>query len=657
MKKLGFVILGLSLMLSSCLKENEVGRDNTGAGTPAGESSEQLVEKIITVTVPQTRTALAENGKDVVWTAGDQIAVWDGYACRKFVMKGEPKGNTAEFRGFVHYKSPKTGDKYYAVFPYSETFKTEIPPADNLDGVGYGYARMLFPFSQYQTAVEKSFDTKAAFAIAESSDIENLTFTPRTTLLKFSLADNMNDIVAVKFRGNESNDYIWGTVSMRFLDNGELYPGVINKPKVNSVGRGRDIILRNNDQTRLTTGVDYYMAIPATSFDRGYKLTFVHEDGTESSRSSSKSIEYNTDHIYELSQSDITRNMVHTFSNQYIKESNIQIASKVIKGNFADTLIIRSDEKYTIESSGIYFIEPGADVTLDTRNTPISKLVIVGNHKFEKSTLKQTSSVKLEEDGIFAVKNLDYIFNYGGYLLQRESESVQNFNYIGFERCTFTYDSTYPVVYSNEVSVDRMSFYYNDFYFSSISSDLKLIQSTSTSTVNFNEVSFDGNLFCHTGDFDKQTQYSFSLFSGANKTVGTCSFVNNTVYRLTTRTAIPYYINGTISHAYCHNNLFYLPNIPTATGRVFESQAKITDDSRPTNYGVSVYTEELTNTIKFSDTVDGVFKLGDSPFTEHNPAKRIFKRASNTQPNISDQGVNGIGAADRPLSPDYQPQK
>ena len=121
MKKLGFVILGVSIMLSSCLKEEAPRRENGGLNVPEDVSPDSLAEMTITVTAPMTRTALADTDKDgvkddVVWTAGDAIGVWDGYANRKFVLSGEPNGNKAEFRGIAYYRATKV----YAVYPYSE---------------------------------------------------------------------------------------------------------------------------------------------------------------------------------------------------------------------------------------------------------------------------------------------------------------------------------------------------------------------------------------------------------------------------------------------------------------------------------------------------------------------------------------------------------
>ena len=525
MKKLGYIIMSFALVLSSCLKEESPGRDNGGTTIPEEETSEELVEKIITVTAPQTRTSLS--GTNVVWTEGDQIAVWDGYACRKFVMTGAPKGNKAEFRGFVRHNSPKEGSKYYALYPYREKFITEIPPKNDDDvTLAVGYARMLFPSDSEQTAVPGNFDKDAAYAIAESDVLENMTFNQRTSLLKFSLADDMDDVVSVKISGNESNDYIWGTMSMRFVEGGQLYPGVVNNP-VNPDGRGREIILRNDNGSPLQTGKDYYMVIPATRFGRGYKLTFVHKDKTESRRSSGNLVEYNTGHIYELASEPISSSKLHSYKNDYLTNERIKICGfDNTLNSFGDPTLITAGQEYTIEKGGSYFIEPGARVTLDTGNTPVDKLMIVGDSKFERSQVRQVSNVKLNNMGYFTVLNIDLEFtDTDDFNMVEPSENVK---WIEFERCIIRYNSSKSIISSSTASIDRLVLYDNDIIFTK-NTNLHFVNSGINGTPIYKEVIFDNNLFYHTESYNA-SQVGFMLLAGnaANKKINQLVLDHNT---------------------------------------------------------------------------------------------------------------------------------
>ena len=638
MKKLGFVILGIAIILSSCVKENAPAvEDGGGTVLPGGDSSEELVEKVIKVSAPATRTALADTDGDgikdeVVWTAGDQIAVWDGFACRKFVMTGEPKGNIAEFRGHVSAKSLNNSTTFYAVYPYSEAFITEVPPTDTLDGVARGYARMLFPSSQYQIAKPGGFDKTAAFAIAESSDIENMTFTQKTSLLRFKLAEDMNNVVAVKFQGNEPNDYIWGTMSMRFLDRGELYPGVINRKDVNPLGRGMEITMRKQDGYPLLTSEDYYFAIPATAFGRGYRLTFVHSDNTTSSRSSAKPIEFNTTRLYDLASTAISRSMLHSYKDDYTSTGKVQICDQdCSKDRYGEPKVIASHETYTITAGGAYFIEPGAQVTLNTGSTAVSNLMIVGDNKFEKSTIQQISNVKLQDGCDFLVRNLDYTF--GGEF--NMINPVGNINRLEFQGCVLRYNSTKSIFSDSHSSIQRLAWYDNDAIFTR-DSEITFMHTSGETERDCLNFLFKNNLFYHIGNFDNQT-YSFHFFSGSQKRIGHMEMKSNTFIRLKTRSEVPYYISGYFSkngggdaEKHVDNNLFYLPNLGTGAHRLLDGSYS----SGCSKYGVTYYNGNDIE-LKFSaisKPVEGSsksFKLTDSPFdtsdpTKYDPANGIF---------------------------------
>ena len=649
MKKLGFVILGIAIMLSSCVKENAPAvEDGGGTVLPGCDSSEELVEKVIKVSAPATRTALADTDGDgikdeVVWTAGDQIAVWDGFACRKFVMTGEPKGNIAEFRGHVSAKSLNNSTTFYAVYPYSETFITEVPPTDTEEGVR-GYARMLFPSSQYQIAKPGGFDKTAAFAIAESSDIENMTFTQKTSLLRFKLAADMNNVVAVKFQGNEPNDYIWGTVSMRFLDGGELYPGVINRKDVNPLGRGMEIIMRKEDGYPLLTSEDYYFAIPATDFGRGYRLTFVHSDETTSSRSSAKPIEFNTTRIYDLASEAVSLSKLHSYKADYEKNDKITICGyDCSKSAYGKPVLIEAHQEYTITTGGSYFIEPGARVTINTGDTPIDKLMIVGDNKFEKSQITQTSSVRLNNNGQYLHLNTDLTFN-DGFDMVVPKDNNASINRIEFQDCLIRYDSSKSVLHSSTASVHRLAFYSNDIRFTK---DTNIFfTSTDSGTPVYSIVIFDNNLFFHAENFDNQS-YAFSLLNGDKKTIDQkISMSWNTFVNLKTNTLNPYYVGGNVTGTgiiYIHNNLFYLPYLGAGNHRLFNSDYNYGANE----YGVTYFTG-TDKILKYSSTaaptgVSSSYQLIENPFENLNVKNGNFQKKASLYPVINGETYE-IGA-------------
>ena len=401
------------------------------------------------------------------------------------------------------------------------------------------------------------------------------------------------------------------------------------------------------------------MVIPATLFGRGYKLTFVHEDKTESSRSSGNLVEYNTGHIYELASEPISSSKLHSFMNEYQTDSTIKICSynHNLK-TFGEPTLIKSDQKYTIDKGGSYFIEPGARVTLDTGNTPVDKLMIVGDSKFERSQVTQVSDVKLKNMGYFTVLNIDLEFtDKDGFNMVEPSENVK---WIEFERCIIRYNSSKSIISSSTASIDRLVLYDNDIIFTK-HTNLHFASSGINGTPIYKEVILDNNLFYHTGSYDASSGVGFMLLAGnaANKKINQLVLDHNTFVNLKVYSSNPYYIGGTFQETkiYVHQNLFYMPNLSDGTNYRLLANAHSTGCDK---YGVTYYTgpsdtgPSATSPIfKYSNhstLVEGQnkeFRLTDKPFTNIDPEKGIFEKGTSLFPSDASE----IGAV-RPLPVD-----
>ena len=584
MRRFGFAIFCLCLMLVSCVKE-EPGQNSGGQTTsPEVISPDDLREITIDVGAPTVKTSLSDTDSDgqmddVVWQEGDEIGVWDGYANRRFVMVGEAGGTKTKFRGLIYYKATKV----YAVYPYRETFITEVPPSDLEEGK-LGYARLLFPNDQVQHAVEGGYDPDAAFAMAEADSPYVMTFEQKTSLLKINLGADMDDVVSVKFSGNAVSDYVWGTVSLRLIDAVTIWPGIINRRDINPLGRGKELILCNEDGSALKTGVDYYMVIPATEFERGYKVSFVHEDGTVSTRSSGNYIEYNTGTIYKLASGSITKSMFHSYYDQFMAGETLSIAGTTINkasgiGQVSlanNTLkLIESDKIETITENGIYFIRGGADVTISSMNKNQSDgIFLIGDNKYHRSPVKLSSNLKPTGKST-VLHNLNLTIN--------ESASSRGFTLEGptnlangsfrMENCKLTLSKqTFAFIETGRT----LSYVYmknNDVAVTVTGASAQIfggpnVSSTVVTTVNVTE-----NVFYHVDPTAFGASYSFVLFAtgstseGSDFTINSCSLTYNSFVALPTRAASPSYVNAKVPHCYITRNLFYIPNLPSQ-GRI-----------------------------------------------------------------------------------------
>lgn len=655
MKNIRFAIFCLSLALASCTKQENpgLGENNNTIVPPDSISPDELVEITISASYPKVKTSLSDTDSDgvrddVVWNDGDMISVWDGYANRKFVLIEGAGGTQAKFRGLIYHKATKL----YSAYPYTETFMVETPPSDTENQV-YGYARILMPSNSVQYAVPGGYDPSSAFAIAESNDPKTMMFTQKTSLLKFRLASDMNNVVSVKFSGNATNDYIWGTVSYRYVANSDIWPGVINRSNINPNGRGKEITLCNKNGSVLQTGVDYYIVVPATTFERGYKLTFVHSDKTESVRSSSKSIEYNTSQIYALASTEISKTMFERYSVDYNKNESLTISGHSAgKSYFGEPIIIKSDQTYTITTGGAYFIEPGAEVTLGI-TSPANKILIVGDSKYEMSKISMTHSIPMVTGGDLMVLNMDFTFPDIGNNMISNTANIQKLSHISFQNCCLRYDSPKCILHSQYTSVTHIRFYGNDIIFTydevpsdvTKSADIALFSSDSSEDVSYETFVFSNNLLYHKGNFNSDRQ-AFVLALGSSKQIKQVSLDNNTFINLKTRQLVPYYIGGNIGTdgsvarpIYIHNNLFYLPNQGSGAGRIFQSTIEPVVGTNVTKYGVSVYLPADKTFTYSQHSTPGNYIFQSDPFESIDLSNGVFTKGSLLYPESVEIGA------------------
>ncbi|MBR2400764.1 MAG: hypothetical protein IKB03_03270 [Tidjanibacter sp.] len=112
MKNVMRILMAASLMLVAAACNNELDENIVSNG---GEV--ELVEMTITAG-GETRTTIAEDGKSIIWTESDVLAIHDGTAVREFtIVEGSlsEDGKTASFTGSV----AAGATDFWAVYPYS----------------------------------------------------------------------------------------------------------------------------------------------------------------------------------------------------------------------------------------------------------------------------------------------------------------------------------------------------------------------------------------------------------------------------------------------------------------------------------------------------------------------------------------------------------
>ena len=200
-----FTMAAAALILAACGNEEFIENVENGA-------AEQLVPMTFTANMPQTRTYLS-GGTNVHWSEGDEIALWDNTAKRKFTAK-DIDGSSATFTGEAN-----ASNIYIAAYPYNAV-------------VGE-MSRIKLPAKQ--TAKWKSFDNNLAISYAVSMGGGlNLQFKNACALVKFYIGLSAIDVKTVSLVAR-NGEVLAGTMSLN-LERGELIPDVDSSSRIDLSG-------------------------------------------------------------------------------------------------------------------------------------------------------------------------------------------------------------------------------------------------------------------------------------------------------------------------------------------------------------------------------------------------------------------------------------
>ena len=231
-----FTMAAAALILAACGNEEFIENVENGA-------AEQLVPMTFTANMPQTRTYLS-GGTNVHWSKGDEIALWDNTAKRKFTAK-DIDGSSATFTGEAN-----ASNIYIAAYPYNAV-------------VGE-MSRIKLPAKQ--TAKWKSFDNNLAISYAVSMGGGlNLQFKNACALVKFSLSLTAINVKTVSLVAR-NGEVLAGTMSLN-LERGELIPDVNSSSRIDLSGP-------------FEPAIDYYFVVRPCTLAEGFSLLVEYNDGT-----------------------------------------------------------------------------------------------------------------------------------------------------------------------------------------------------------------------------------------------------------------------------------------------------------------------------------------------------------------------------------------
>lgn len=231
-----FTMAAAALILAACGNEEFIENVENGA-------AEQPEFMTFTANMPQTRTYLS-GGTNVHWSKGDEIALWDNTAKRKFTAT-EIDGSSATFTGEAN-----ASNIYIAAYPYNAV-------------VGE-MSRIKLPAKQ--TAKWKSFDNNLAISYAVSMGGGlNLQFKNACALVKFYIGLSAIDVKTVSLVAR-NGEVLAGTMSLN-LERGELIPDVDSSSRIDLSGP-------------FEPAIDYYFVVRPCTLAEGFSLLVEYNDGT-----------------------------------------------------------------------------------------------------------------------------------------------------------------------------------------------------------------------------------------------------------------------------------------------------------------------------------------------------------------------------------------
>lgn len=557
MKRFIISIATAALVMSACVKEN------APVQNPADEN---LVPMEFSASSDDTKTSLVpgESGKVAVeWSTTDEISVWDGTANRKFTVKS-CEGSTAVFTGMVSADATS----FYAIYPYTETLEVSAP--DNADRD----IRLRFPTTEIEYAQPGDLPKGRGIAVAVAAD-GKFAFQNRTALIKFSLAEDMNDVKSVTIQGNEENDYLWGMVNIEFAG------ATVNQGIAGGYDRGTSVTLCNEDGSNLQTGVDYYIVIPGNQFGAGFNVTIKYADNTTVTKTSDKAIQFYTKNIYPLASGPLTKDMFETpggdtptdpatsYYAAYSAGQDIMICGKTYnKSVYGEGTLVKAGETVDLTSGGkVYFVEPGAVSKIGPSNSA-TKYIVIGDDPTQRTTVTQAASIKVGQTSAhYAFMNLDIDMQITATGSGNDVMTVVNNNStverIAFDNCRLEYPTNgRQFIYKSDsgTSFKDMAFHSCDFVFTVTNSHAYLLK-VDSSTAEHGRFDFYNNVFWHTSSFGSAK--GFNIIAGAtNATIDELVFKNNTFVNMKTQSNASAYLTikkdgENVPTVDIQNNIFY----------------------------------------------------------------------------------------------------
>lgn len=305
MYKQTWLLVAAILTLVSCSSENgEIVADNE-------------TNKLMTFTATQegdavnTKTALSSDGNTIIWQTNDKISIFDGKGNQAFALKTGAGTNSATFEG-----TASEAETYTAIYPYQHNATLSVGEVTNV----------TLPATQ--KAIEGGFDPTAALMMAQSINT-SLQFKNVVGYVKVKPNFACSKIV---LRSGSASEYLAGTGTLTYNNDVPTLDFTTSNSKSHSITL----------EGPISSGYNYYIAVPATTLTAGWTISFTTSDGSNVyTRKSKKDITFTRNKVINLGDfktegkywCDKERGIVE--ENQEVCMGNFTIEEKTYKVYFA----------------------------------------------------------------------------------------------------------------------------------------------------------------------------------------------------------------------------------------------------------------------------------------------------------------------------------
>ena len=256
-----------------------------------------------------TKTALGQ-GRSVVWSSGDQIAIFEGTSAGKAykVTDASVGSGTGEFtlvKNLCTDATAEISENAIAIYPFSKSLTVE--PASNSYFYVNAYNINGITFPSRQTYTPGSFSDEAFPMIAVTrKGGRALAFMNIGGVIKLSLTGSCA-VSEITIEGH-NNEYLSGaaTVSVHLPEfdmdgDASIY--------MRSNGTSKSVTLVCDPAVQLDSekATDFFISIPPTEFKSGFTATITDSEGNKSTKSTNKANEVRRSTILAMPEVDNDR--------------------------------------------------------------------------------------------------------------------------------------------------------------------------------------------------------------------------------------------------------------------------------------------------------------------------------------------------------------